>query len=203
VSDNAPVTAPRLRFTYFYYGALAIAAAFTGRGNPLPQLASHALDCIALLLIVAAALGRIWCSVFIAGHKSTTLITSGPYSVCRHPLYVFSWIGALGMGFATHSAVLTLITAVMFAVLLTRAARAEERFLSLAHPSAFAEYFSVTPRFLPNWRNYRLPESVSVGPVILRKSFWDAGSFILLYLVIDTLRLLREAAVLPTLFAMP
>jgi hypothetical protein len=107
------------------------------------------------------------------------------------------------MGIAAQSAVLTLITAVMFAVLLTRAARAEERFLSLAHPSAFADYVRITPRFLPKWRNYRLPESVRISPVILRKSFWDAGSFVLLYLVIDTLSSLRAATLLPTLFEMP
>ena len=32
-------------------------------------------------------IGRIWSSLFIEGYKTKTLITKGPYSLMRNPLY--------------------------------------------------------------------------------------------------------------------
>ena len=97
---------PRLRATFAIYIALIVAAAFVGPrqiGSPL----TYYLTAIAGFLCVAfACLGRIWCSVFIAGHKDATLITAGPYAVCRHPLYSLSLLGALGLGLTTRSAML-------------------------------------------------------------------------------------------------
>jgi protein-S-isoprenylcysteine O-methyltransferase Ste14 len=36
---------------------------------------------------------RLWCSLYISGYKNSQLITSGPYSLCRNPLYFFSFVG--------------------------------------------------------------------------------------------------------------
>jgi protein-S-isoprenylcysteine O-methyltransferase Ste14 len=198
-----PNTAPRLRFTLLYYCALAVAAGTTGRPHSLAALTDHIVECIALILVMSACLGRIWCSTFIGGYKSTTLITTGPYAICRHPLYVFSLLGAVGMGLATRSLMLTLLTASVFVVLLSHAARAEERYLAEAHPSAFSDYVRVTPRWWPRWSHYSVADVVTIRPAILRKAFFDAGAFVLLYLAIDSLRALREARILPTLFEIP
>ena len=196
---NSPNTASRLRLTYAFYLALAAATAIAGRPDPLTPLSHHAVDCLALLLIFTACLGRVWCSAFIGGYKNAALITDGPYSIARHPLYSFSWIGAVGLGLATHSIVLTVLTAAFIAILLALSARREDDFLSQAHPDHFADYARTTPRFWPRWRHYRVAESINIKPAILRKSFLDAGAFVLLYLAIDTLRVLRETGVLPTL----
>lgn len=198
-----PNTTPRLRFTLLYYCALAAAAGIAGRPHSLAAFADHFIGGVALILVLGACLGRIWCSTFIGGYKSTTLITTGPYSICRHPLYVFSLLGALGMGLATRSLMLTLLTAGVFVVLLSHAARAEERYLAEAHPSAFSDYARLTPRWWPRWRNYSVADALTVRPAILRKAFLDAGAFLLLYLTVDSLRVLREARLLPTFFEVP
>jgi hypothetical protein len=161
---------------------------------------NQAFDIGSMLLVAAACLGRIWCSAFIGGYKNTALITDGPYSVARHPLYSFSWIGAIGLGLATHSLVATAITGAFFAALLWSAARREDAFLAAAHSTQFPDYAGRTPRFWPRWSHYRVAESLTIKPAILRKSFFDAGAFILLYLAIDTLRVLRESGLLPTLY---
>jgi protein-S-isoprenylcysteine O-methyltransferase Ste14 len=202
VSD-APNTASRLRLTYVFYLALASAAAVAGQPYSLNPILNQTIDGVSVLLVFSACLGRIWCSAFIGGYKSTALITEGPYSVARHPLYSFSWLGALGLGLATHSILLTFITAVFFAVLFSHAARREDSFLAATHSDPFTGYARSTPRFWPRWRKYRVAESLTIKPAILRKSFLDAGAFIILYLAIDSLRVLRESGLLPTLCQIP
>jgi hypothetical protein len=163
----------------------------------------YAVTAAAAVLIAIACLGRIWCSVFIAGHKDDRLITEGPYSVCRHPLYGFSLLGGLGLALATRSIVLVLVTIAVLAALLIRAARAEDRTLLQRHGRAFTDYASITPAWLPRWRLYRLPDAISVKPTVFRKAFLDAGAFVVLYLLVETARLLRHQGVFPTLVPLP
>ena len=49
-------------------------------------------------LVGIATVGRLWCALYIAGYKTDKLITSGPYSMCRNPLYFFSLLGGIGVG---------------------------------------------------------------------------------------------------------
>jgi protein-S-isoprenylcysteine O-methyltransferase Ste14 len=46
-----------------------------------------------LLAAAVATVGRLWCTLYIAGYKTKSLIRVGPYSVCRNPLY-FSALSA-------------------------------------------------------------------------------------------------------------
>jgi protein-S-isoprenylcysteine O-methyltransferase Ste14 len=202
VSAAAPDTSSRLRLTYAFYLVLAIATATSGQPY-LHPLVNQVIDILALSLVLTACLGRIWCSAFIGGYKNAALMMDGPYSVVRHPLYVFSLLGALGLGLTTHSIVATGVTAVFFVALFAGAARREDAYLKTQHPEQFASYARSTPRFWPRWRNYRVAEAITIKPAILRKSFFDAGAFILLYLTLDTLRVLRESGILPALYKLP
>ena len=51
---------------------------------------------IGLALAAVGAAGRIWCSFFISGRKDGQLVSEGPYSISRNPLYVFSCIACWG-----------------------------------------------------------------------------------------------------------
>jgi hypothetical protein len=136
-------------------------------------------------LVTIACLGRIWCSVFIAGRKDIELVTVGPYALCRHPLYTLSMVGALGLGLASHSLVLTSATLLVLGALLLRAAAAEDRFLAARFDERFDAYRASTPGFWPRrWpRHWRPPSStqVPVRPDILWKAFVDAWAFFLLF----------------------
>ncbi len=193
----------RLRVTYAYYSLLVVLAATAGRPAPLPPLAEQAAGAIAVLLVALACFGRIWCSAFLAGHKDTRLVTDGPYSVCRHPLYAFSLVGGLGLGIATRSLTLTLLTLTLLGSLFARAARDEERTLMERHGTAFREYARTVPRWWPRLSAFHLPAQVDLRPRIFRKAFLDAGSFVLLYVLIDTARALRDSGMLPTLLPLP
>lgn len=193
---------PRLRLTLAWYLALVAITAVAGR-LPLARGLDLAVEALALLLVGAAVLGRIWCSAFIAGRKGAELVTDGPYAACRHPLYFLSLLGGLGIGLATRSVVLALLTLALLRLLLARAMRAEEALLARAHGATYAEYARVTPRLWPRRMPRRLPEALAVHPPLFWKAFLDGGSFLVLYLAIDVARRLRELGILPTLLTLP
>ena len=175
---------PRLRATFAIY--LALVAATTVVGPGAVSMAWYYLSgVVGFILVTLACLGRIWSSVFIAGHKDVDLVTTGPYALCRHPLYACSILGALGLGLTTRSLLLTGIVVALIAALVIYAASCEEQFLADSFPDQFSAYVLATPNmWWPRSRKTPLPEHLDVQPAVLRKAFLDAGSFFLLYLLV-------------------
>jgi protein-S-isoprenylcysteine O-methyltransferase Ste14 len=156
---------------------------------------------LGLTLMILAALGRVWVSVHIAGRKSEHLVTTGPYAACRHPLYALSLLGGLGVGLVTRSVALTLATLVVLVVLHVYAIRAEERWLRVTYGAAFDEYRARVPALLPRWKVSGIEtQAVTVSLGVYWKAFLDAASFLLIYVLIELLEILRAAGTLPTWF---
>lgn len=193
---------PRLRATLAGYGAL-LAATALATPRPLGAAASAVIDALALACVVLAVLGRLWCSVFIAGRKDAELVVDGPYALCRHPLYSLSFLAGAGLGLATHSLLLAGLTLLGLAVLLTRASIKEDAFLADRHGDAFRRYATATPRFLPRALRHALPATREVLPSVLWKAFVDGAAFLLLYILLVALRGLGEAGTLPSLGTLP
>jgi protein-S-isoprenylcysteine O-methyltransferase Ste14 len=178
------MSTPRLRATYAIYLALVAAAAVVGPTH-VSDSAYYLCGALGYLLVAAACLGRIWASAFIAGHKDSKLITTGPYAACRHPLYACSVLGALGLGLTTRSILLCAVLVVLIASLMVYAASGEEQFLADAFPEEFKAYVAATPnRWWPRLTRAAPPERIDVRPPVFWKSFLDAGSFFLLYVLV-------------------
>ena len=175
---------PRLRTTFAIYLALVAATPLVGPREIASGL-GHLLGIAGFACVTLACLGRIWCSLFIAGHKDETLVTSGPYAYCRHPLYSFSIVGALGLGLASKSLLLGALVVLFVAGLLTYAASCEEQFLEDAFPEEFKAYVAATPNmWWPAPRKKPLPVQLDVRPAVFWKSFLDAGSFFVLWVLV-------------------
>ena len=69
----------------------------------MSPLIEESLMLLACFMAGIGAFGRIWCSLYIAGYKNNVLVIEGPYSMCRNPLYFFSFIGGLGVACATET----------------------------------------------------------------------------------------------------
>lgn len=175
---------PRLRITFAIYLALIATAAVIGPDD-VAGWRYYGMSLTGFVCVCLACLGRIWCSVFIAGHKDADLVTSGPYARCRHPLYACSILGALGLGLATKSWLLCAITVLLIAALVIYAASCEEQFLADSFPEQFKAYVEATPNMWWPRRGATLPDSLDVRPSVFWKSFLDAGSFFLLWLMVS------------------
>ncbi|MES1242234.1 MAG: isoprenylcysteine carboxylmethyltransferase family protein [Acidobacteriota bacterium] len=156
---------------------------------------------IGLFLAVAGFCGRLWCLSYIAGQKKRVLITSGPYSLCRHPLYFFSLVGGIGLGLCTEMLSIAALFALAFAAYYPQAIRGEEAFLSGNFPD-YEEYRKRVPLFFPRWSNF--VEGDSVFCVCrFRREIMNAGGFLLFIGVFELVEALHETNLLPTYFLMP
>jgi protein-S-isoprenylcysteine O-methyltransferase Ste14 len=193
VTESA--STPRLRATFAIYLGLVAASAVVGPDNVDPPW-YYASGVLGFTCVTLACLGRLWTSVFIAGHKDVELVTTGPYELCRHPLYAGSMLGALGLGLTSCSVLLCAIVVTLIAALVIYAAACEEEFLLDAFPEQFKDYVAAMPnKWWPRRRRTALPEHLDVHPLVYWKAFLDAGSFFLLYLLVA---LATEYRLLPT-----
>jgi protein-S-isoprenylcysteine O-methyltransferase Ste14 len=88
-----------------------------------------------------------------SGHlrKDETLATSGPYGVTRHPLYFGSAFLAAGFVAAGRSWIAGIIVTAYFAVFYYAVMRSEERDVRERFGTAFEEYASRVPLFVPRF----------------------------------------------------
>ena len=79
--------------------ALVFAVLLFGQSLFPPETPVHeAIEMIGIVLIFVGIAGRLWSTLYIGGRKSVSVVTDGPYSITRNPLYVFSSIAAMGVG---------------------------------------------------------------------------------------------------------
>lgn len=116
------------------------------------ELITLFLFLIGMIFVAVASLGRMWCSLYIAGYKDEKLITKGPYSVCRNPLYFFSMIGMVGIGCATETFTFPAIFIVLFSAYYPFVIRSEEKRLKKYFGVRFEEYMKKVPSFFQAFR---------------------------------------------------
>lgn len=164
-------------------------------------LLEEMLFMIGLFLAVAGFCGRLWCLSYIAGQKKRVLVTSGPYSLCRHPLYFFSLVGGIGLGLCTEMLSVAALFALAFAVYYPRAIRGEEAFLNGNFPE-YGEYKKRVPLFFPRWSNFNEGEG-TFSSAHFGREIMAAGGFLLFIGVFELVEALHETNLLPTYFLLP
>jgi protein-S-isoprenylcysteine O-methyltransferase Ste14 len=99
-----------------------------------------------LLLVVPGLLLRAYASGYVK--KNEELTVTGPYAYTRNPLYLGSGLMAFGFAAASRSWWITVLLALLFALIYLPTIFSEEQYLRAAFP-AFAAYAQRVPRLLP------------------------------------------------------
>lgn len=155
------------------------------------------------VLTAVGTMGRLWCSLYINGYKNADIITQGPYSISRNPLYLFSFVAATGLGFATGTLTFGLGLAAIFLLTYRYVIRHEEEFLAAKFGDKFRAYCAATPRFFPKWGGLREPESYTVDVRSIRRTIGDAVWFIWVLGVLVVIQGLHDHGLIRPLLRLP
>ncbi|MBT3176869.1 MAG: isoprenylcysteine carboxylmethyltransferase family protein [Desulfobacula sp.] len=156
------------------------------------EILTSILFLIGLIFVAIASLGRMWCSLYIAGYKDEELITKGPYSICRNPLYFFSMIGVLGIGFCTETFTFPALFVLLFSGYYPFVIKSEEKRLQKLFGVQYIKYSKKVPAFFPKFSNFEEPDTYMVNPRVYRVHIFSAFWFIGIVGILEIIEGIRE-----------
>jgi protein-S-isoprenylcysteine O-methyltransferase Ste14 len=182
---------------------IATAAAFTRPYLRFDGLPEYFVEALAWIVFLAGACFRWWATLYIGGRKTKQLVSDGPYSICRNPIYLGTVLLTLSVAIFLQSVTLFIATLAVTVFYLTITVPIEEARLKSKHGRAFEEYCRRTPKFLPRFSLYRTPQELQVRLVGIRAEFlrmlqWS--SIPLICYLVEHLRMLPNW---PTPFFLP
>jgi hypothetical protein len=141
--------------------------------------------------------------LYISGNKDRQIIATGPYSVCRHPLYLGTLLLSLSFVAFLQSASLFagLLAAglVYFAITLPR----EEGRLIANYGDTYQQYRRRVPALLPNFSLYATAATIPVNLSGLRAEMFRALRWGSLPLIAHLLQAARQEAWWPHWMTLP
>lgn len=192
------------RITLLVMGILVFGILLFGQSMFPPETPVHeALEMIGIVLIVVGIAGRLWSTLYIGGRKSKSVVTDGPYSITRNPLYLFSSIAAAGVGAQMGSVTAALGIGLLCAAAFHVVALREERFLTENLGAEYSAYVRRVPRFFPDLSLYREGEAFGFRPASLLVTLLDGLVFLLALPAFELIDAAQQSGTLPVLFHLP
>ena len=181
-------------------GFIFVAAClFTDSVWETAPIVDNALLLSGIVLISVAALLRAWSLLYIAGYKQTYLITQGPFSICRNPIYLSSILGLFGLALDTGTFIYPALALITFLLYFHTQVKGEEAKLRDLHGDRYLAYCARTPRLIPNFDLLDEPTEYVVRPAEFRRWLIDAVWFFWGLGLIQFAEQLHEVGLLPVL----
>lgn len=162
-----------------------------------------AVEAFGLGAIVFSIVGRAWCSLYIGGRKKTEIVSTGPYSLSRNPLYVFSYAGAFGVGAQTGSLTIAALFVVIAVVVFRMTIAKEEAWLSAEFGATYDAYFARTPRCGPDFTKWRDEDELNIRPRFFLTTLRDGLVFLAAIPIFEGIEMAQQAGWLPILLRLP
>jgi protein-S-isoprenylcysteine O-methyltransferase Ste14 len=186
------------------FGVLVLfLAIFTTHSFSQSSLIDILSEALGLFLLTICSIGRLWSLLYISGYKKLELITEGPYSVVRHPLYVFSLIGAIGIGLTSENILVFAALVTFYLLYYPLTIIVEEKKLVDKFDQAYLDYIKCTPRFLPKPSLYKSPPQVVVNTNIFLKSIVIGMWFIWIFIALDFIEAFQQNGFIPIFLRVP
>lgn len=137
---------------WLFISAMVIAGIFLAHPSALMSkpLIDNTVDIIGLLVSLSGLALRVVSRHWKIEHGDGKLVTSGPYGVVRHPLYLGSFLAGLGLCLIIGSAWFLVVFVVGYLLVHIRIAQGEERYLSGVWAEEYSEYMDSVPGWLPS-----------------------------------------------------
>ncbi|HYD28613.1 isoprenylcysteine carboxylmethyltransferase family protein [Brevundimonas sp.] len=159
-------------------GLMALAVATQSIGG-VDSAWHETVESIGLVAIALSIVGRAWCTLYIGGRKKAEIVDRGPYSVSRNPLYVFSFVGAFGIGAQSGSLVIAAAFLAAAVLVFHFTVLREEAFLLREFGDSYARYMARTPRFWPRFSLWRDADELTIRPSLFLLTLRDGLVFLL------------------------
>jgi len=179
---------------------LVLVLVFVGSAQSDPT--HELIEAYGIMLIMVGIFGRLWSILYIGGRKSAEVVSVGPYSVTRNPLYLFSSVAAVGAGAQTGSLWVALAFGVLCALAFHVVIRREEGYLAGKLGAAYRDYLARVPRFLPNPFIYRDLDIVSFEPRIFKRTLIDGLVFLVSIPFFEALEWGQQSGSIPVLLSL-
>lgn len=175
------------------FAILLIAVLLFTKPHITSERAADFIEITGFMLLIMAGLGRVWCTLYIAGRKDKILCTAGPYSLCRNPLYFFSFLGLTGFVLATNHVLYALIVAVAFVVYYHFVIKNEEQRLSELFGDGFTTYVRTTNRFFPALkRPTKADLGLPMNYAVFEKSLRDISGFFMAIILVELIEVAQK-----------
>ncbi len=192
----------RTRIRILQAGGLVLASLMLLAHPLIGGEAHEAIELAGVALVLVCIAGRMWSILYIGSRKNRDLVTGGPYSMTRNPLYFFSTLGAAGVGLMLGSFVAAGVLGLAAWLVLGITAAREADYLRSLFADRYDDYAHRTPMFWPAPSLYREPEEGVFSPAALRRTFLDGVLFLLAFPLIEMVEHLQEAGRLPVLYTL-
>lgn len=158
------------------------------------------IDAIAWAAFVMGAVLRFWATLYIGGRKDATVVTDGPYSLCRHPLYVGSLLLATATGLFLKSLLFAGALLLVAIIYLLMTVPVEEEVLRAGHRQEYDAYARRVYRYWPSFQNFSTPDHLRVDVHRLWLECTRASRWVWLPFLGESLAHLRAHAWWPQMF---
>ncbi|MFJ6024289.1 methyltransferase family protein [Brevundimonas sp. NPDC092305] len=182
-------------------GIVALVAFSQTVGGETPL--HEGLEAVGMAAMAVCIVGRAWCSLYNGGRKKAEIVDQGPYSISRNPLYVFSFIGAFGMGAQSGSLTVAALFVLIAVLVFATTVRREETWLTGTFGDRYRVYVARTPRFWPNFSRWRDQETIEVRPRFFLLTLRDGLVMLLAFPLFEGLELLQHIGWVRALIYVP
>jgi protein-S-isoprenylcysteine O-methyltransferase Ste14 len=191
----------RIRDTATLVSSCFIAILFSKQLFTHAEFGAHELmEFAGYLLVSAAAIGRVYCTAFLGGFKNRNVIDYGPFSICRNPLYLFSFIGVCGISLMSVNLFAIFAMPLGFLAIYIPLIKREEEYLIKTFGKEYLSYMKKTPRLFPNLKLYHAPATVEMTPRTLLNALKDSVMWFLAFPLLEFVEWLQDAGYLKPMF---
>jgi protein-S-isoprenylcysteine O-methyltransferase Ste14 len=160
------------------------------------SIADFIVEWLGYLLLLGGVGLRMWSTLYIGQRKSKQLITDGPFSMCRNPLYLGSLLIAVGASFCFENFVLlAYILAILIPVHLL-VIFAEEQKLLKNFGAAYQQYKREVPRLFPAFWRFKTASIIEVST----RATMEMVILLFIPLFGDVIEMLHAREILPILW---
>jgi protein-S-isoprenylcysteine O-methyltransferase Ste14 len=166
-------------------------------------LADILFETLGLFLLTICSMGRLWALLYISGKKTHEVIMEGPYSIMQHPLYFFSFIGAVGIGLVSENILVLGAIVIFYLSYYPLTILSEEKKLAKKFGQAYIDYAKRTPKFLPKPSLYQSPDYFVVNADIFLKNLAIGMWFIWIFILFNFIEMLQTMGIIHVLLKVP